>query len=287
LRIIRQRRFDVVIDMEFFSKFSTIITYLSGSPIRIGYFLRQLWRGDLLTHQVYYNQHRHIGEVFAALAEPLGVRVEDYSLTTPAVYPEELLSAERLLEESGPVSGNTLVALNVNAGEMAAERRWPAENFQALVRVMLAETDCSLIFIGSSEDIGHVSEVIAGIGPDSGGRIVNLAGRTGIGELLALLKRCRLLITNDSGPLHLAASMGVATVSFFGPETPTLYAPEGERHQHFYSGVYCSPCLNVFNAKTARCGGDNICLKSLAVDDVISGIRRNYPDLWQKGGRNA
>lgn len=284
---IRQRGYDVAIDMEFFSKFSTIINYLSGSPIRIGYFLRQLWRGDLLTHQIYYNQHRHIGEVFAALAEPLGVQVSDFTLVAPLITEEELKSASSLLEAAGLHAGKMLVAVNVNASELAVERRWPPECFQQLISSMLEEGECHFVFIGSSNDVEYTTDVVKGIASEQHDRIINLAGQTGVGELLGLLSRCRLLISNDSGPLHLAVSLGVPTVSFFGPETPALYAPLGENHLSFYSGVYCSPCLNVFNAKTTRCNGDNVCMKALKVDAVIDGMRQRFPDLWQKVDGNA
>ena len=129
LRLIRKERYDVTIDMEFFAKFSTIMTFLSGSPIRIGYFLRQMWRGDLLTNQVYYNHYKHVTEVFGALAEPLGGEVKDMVLERPAVYDEEYKAADILLRKEGIEEGDRLIGFNVNVSDLAMERRWPKEEF--------------------------------------------------------------------------------------------------------------------------------------------------------------
>jgi ADP-heptose:LPS heptosyltransferase len=87
--------------------------------------------------------------------------------------------------------------------------------------------------------------------------------------MIALLSICDACISNDSGPLHIAAALGIRTVSFFGPESPLLYGPRGEGHTVFYAGIYCSPCLNVYNAKKAMCNGNNICMQEITPEQVI------------------
>jgi ADP-heptose:LPS heptosyltransferase len=282
---IRRERYDVTIDMEFFSKFSTIVAYLSGSPIRIGYYLRQLWRGDLLTHQVYYNQHKHITEVFGALVAPLGVDVARGRLARPAVRAEEPAAAARLLSSVGVLPGERTVCFNVNASDMSFERRWPMREFVALANAMLDELDVKLLFIGAPSDVAYVAEVVARL--DRPDRVLNLAGRTTLGELLCILRDSVLLVSNDSGPLHLAASLGVPTVSFFGPETPTLYSPVGNDSLVFYGGLYCSPCLNVFNVKTAPCKGENACMQGIRADVVLDATRIRFGHLWRTHGRDS
>jgi len=90
-------------------------------------------------------------------------------------------------------------------------------------------------------------------------------------ELLPFLRGCDLFITNDSGPLHMAALVGTPTVSFFGPETPEFYGPLGDSETTavFYKHLYCSPCLSAYNVKTPVCGGDNRCLQAITVDEVL------------------
>lgn len=285
VRTIRRERYDVTIDMEFFAKFSTIMTYISGSPVRIGYFLRQLWRGNLLTHQIYYNHYKHITEVFGALASPLGIQISDYSLTRPFFSDTEHAAAGLILEKEGAQKSDVLIGFNVNVSDLSLERRWPGPQFQALANALLHELDAKLVFIGAPGDRPYVEEVLAELGASP--RVVNLAGKTSLGELLGIFTRMTLFITNDSGPLHIAAALGVPTLSLFGPETPVLYGPRGEDALVFYKGIYCSPCLSVFNAKTAPCSGQNICMQSITAQEVLETMRRRFHQLWEKHRHDA
>ena len=126
---------------------------------------------------------------------------------------------------------------------------------------------------------------MAGLGRTT--QVVNLAGRTSLGELIGVFKRLALFVTNDSGPLHIAAALGVPTVSFFGPETPVLYGPKGRDSLIFYKGIYCSPCLSVFNAKTAPCKGQNICMQSICSDEVLEAIHKRFHAIWENHGNVA
>jgi lipopolysaccharide heptosyltransferase II len=276
LNLLKLRRtcYDTTIDLEFFAKFSTIMTFLVGSPVRIGYFLRQIWRGDLLTHQIYYNPYKHITEVFGAMAAPLGVTVTDFTLSKPSISDADERQASEILEEHGLATGSPYIVMNVNVSDLSLERRWPAHSFQELTLGLLQHFDFRIVFIGAKADENYVSTVVEGC--QSGNAIVNLAGATSLGELMAVIKRSRFFVGNDSGPLHLAAALGIPTVSFFGPETPLLYGPQGDRHLVFYEDIYCSPCLNVFNAKTAPCAGDNQCMKSITPEHVLQMIVEHF-----------
>ena len=268
----RRRHFDVAIDLEFFSKFSTIVTYLSGARLRVGFQLRSIWRGDLLTHPVYMNQHRHITRAYLAMAQAIGAPVADPRGMRLAPPPDAVrispdaearVDARVDLDGSGPV-----VALNPNASELSLERRWPAERFVELVRRLRdAAPNARVYMIGGPDDRSYVESMVA----QCGDRVGNLAGELGIEELFPFLRRCDLFITNDSGPLHMACLMETPTVSFFGPETPAFYGPVGEdgRTKVFYKCLYCSPCLSAYNVKTSECQGDNRCLQAITVDEVF------------------
>lgn len=277
---LRRERYDITIDLEFFAKFSTIMTFLVGSPVRIGYFLRQMWRGDLLTHQIYYNPYKHITEVFGSLADPLGVSVEDYAMSVPHITEADDRAALTLLEEHGLYVAAPFMVVNVNVSDLSLERRWPSQSFQELTRGLLRHFGAKMVFIGAKADVPQVAQVLEGF--EGRGNIVNLAGRTSLGELMAIIRRSRFFIGNDSGPLHLATALGIPTVSFFGPETPRLYGPRGDQHLVFYEDIYCSPCLNVFNAKTAPCAGDNQCMKSIDPEKVLQMVVERYGKYLQE-----
>ena len=276
LRELRRERFDLVLDLEFFARFSTIVSYLIGGTMRFGYYLPKLWRGDLLTHQIHFNPYRHVTEVFAAQLAPLGITVSDFSLTPPQTPPGAAESLVVLLRAQGVLEGERLVVMNVNASDLSMERRWPHGHFRALLQAVATLPGRRLILVGSPGEAAYVGELYNNLNSELKERVLNLAGRLSLDEFVALLRRAKLCITNDSGPLHMAAALGVPTVSFFGPETPDLYGPVGEGHEVFYAGLYCSPCLNVYNAKRAMCGGDNRCMQAIDAEAVID-------QLTQKG----
>lgn len=254
---------DAVLDLEYFSRFSVLLAYLSFAPIRAGFYLPQIWRGGLLTHKVYYNHFKHVTEVYLALAGAVGV--DPGPADPPALKPPPgaVDEARRVLAEAG-VSGE-FVAVNPNASPLCYERRWPAEHFAALI----GRIGLPVVLVGSPSERDYNERVLS----LSGRRAKNLAGKTSLEGAIALLSLARLVVTNDSGLLHLAAAAGAPVVALFGPETPAHYGPLAARSRVFYKAVYCSPCLNAYNSKTAPCNGNNICMQRIAVDEVAEAVR--------------
>lgn len=267
---IRQEGFDVFFDLEFFARFSTIVSYLSGAKMRVGYYLPKLWRGDLLTHQAHFNPYKHVTEVFAAQLKSIGIEVIDFSLVPPILKEKKIASVRSLLKEKGVNEGEKIVSVNVNASDLSVERRWPKESFvRLIVSLIELKKEARIILVGSKGEAEYVKSVYDSLPEKVLDRVIDLSGYLDIEEFMALLKQSALFITNDSGPLHVASALGTPTVSFFGPESPSLYGPVGTRNAVFYAGIYCSPCLNVYNAKTAMCKGDNRCMKEIKPSEVI------------------
>jgi ADP-heptose:LPS heptosyltransferase len=137
---IRKKRCDLSIDLEFFSKSSTLIQYICGTKIRVGYYLIQIgfllkmmWRGNLLTNNVYYNQHRHVMEAFLALARSVGADTADMSLPEIHIFQKEIESLYAILCSMGVGACEKIIAVNINASQLCVERRWPIEKFAELV----------------------------------------------------------------------------------------------------------------------------------------------------------
>ncbi|OGL39033.1 MAG: hypothetical protein A3C43_06780 [Candidatus Schekmanbacteria bacterium RIFCSPHIGHO2_02_FULL_38_11] len=273
---IRKEQFDISVDMEFFSKFSTIINYLSSAQRRVGFYSRQMWRGDLLTDHIYYNHHRHIIDIFLALFSPLGIESNDKEIDKIKPSDREKKYIKELLKSEGFTENNLIIGVNINSSDMCYERRWPEENFRKLISELINSHNAKIIMIGGEEDKDYVEKTVKELNfKDS---ILNLAGKLNLAGLIALLDEIKLFITNDSGPFHLAVSLGTPTVSFFGPETPSLYGhySSDDKHIIFYKGIYCSPCLSVYNVKTAVCNGDNQCLKKITFKEVYETIVKKY-----------
>jgi lipopolysaccharide heptosyltransferase II len=269
---LRAQRYDLAIDLEFYSRLSNLVSWASGARRRVGFFVRARWRGSLLTDPVYFNPTLAYGRAVLALLKPLGIDGADPEhLVAPDVGADEASAANGRLTVLGVPPAGTLVVVNVNASDLCVERRWPGERFARLVERIPSEVAAvdRFVFIGTASEAETVRDVLERVGPGVRERCLDLAGRTSLVDLIVLLRRAALMITNDSGPLHLAAALGIPTVSLYGPETPTLYGPVGGDHLVFYAGHWCSPCLSVYNAKIAMCHGENECMRRITLDDVV------------------
>lgn len=283
---LRIEKYDAVLDLEFFSNFSLTMSYLSGAKWRAGYYVRGTARGFILDSAIYFNHLKHVSEVFAMLVYGL----KDGAMESPQIefnlLPFLNLKEEQFNFEDFGIENNgrkPLIVMNVNASELCKERRWPAENFVQLSEYLIKNYDALLLFTGAEYDREYVQDVIDRITIKE--NVVNLAGKTGLKELIFILKNCDIFISNDSGPLHLASLLDRPTVSFFGPETPRHYGPLNGRRIVFYKDVYCSPCLSVYNAKTSACNGRNICMREISVKEVIGEIERNFADILTRYNR--
>jgi lipopolysaccharide heptosyltransferase II len=267
---LRRRRFDLVVDIEFFTRFSAIVSFVTGAPVRVGFHAWEVFRGNLHNIEVPFNRYWHVTRNFFNLGRAAGVdsdRPADFRLVTGE---EEEREVEDVLAATGIEDSDRLVLFNPNAGDLALERRWPPESFAALARQLAEDPGVRPVFIGAPAERDYVERIVE----DAGSRAVSLAGRLTIGGLLRLYDRAEALITNDSGPLQLALTQGLPTLSFFGPETPLLYGPQDEKHRTLYRHLACSPCINVHSQKRVRCiYGHSVCLESIAVDRAAAEAR--------------
>jgi lipopolysaccharide heptosyltransferase II len=274
LRLIRREKYDVIIDAEFFSRFSGLVSYLARPRYSVGFYLPEIWRGNFLTHPVHFNYYRHAIVTFMALAKRLGVESSNYALEPLVISNKVESKVQDKLEAIGVMPGRRLVCINVNTGPLSPERRWPEASFAKLIRSVLSEfPDVTIFLVGAPSDVPAVTKMCSVLSSEDQARLLNVAGKFNLEELCVLLTKSELLITNDSGPLHIAEALAVPTISFFGPETPLLYGPTGDNHVVFYKGIYCSPCLNVHNQKKAPCNGNNVCMQLISPDDVFASTK--------------
>jgi len=266
---LRRRRYSAVVDLEFFSKFTAILAWATGAPVRIGFQFRPIDRGDLFTHPVPFNDRLHVIRIFRSLGRPLGV--DDAAAAYPRLSPAsaDLAAARRLLGPAGERAA--YVALNPNVSEQSADlRRWPIERYAEVARALEAE-GVGVVLVGGPADRAYVGDLATRIGPLDG--IVDLSGRCTIGELAAVLQGAAALVTSDTGPMHLAVGLGTPVVAFFGTETPQLFGPLGAGHAVIRRDLACSPCLTVYNEKIFRCPYGNSCMQEIGVAEVLEAVR--------------
>ncbi len=266
---LRKLQPDVVFDLEFFSKFSTLLSTVSGAPMRIGFELPTLWRYLNITHSVPIDHSVHVTRLFLHQLTPLGIHTEETSVTRLIPTPDETKSLLKTLNIGS--DGETIV-INLNAGTTSLDRRWPAQRFIELVRA-LAEEDSArrFYFIGQTDEREYVALAISGL-TDLASRVVNCAGMLSFCELVALLHKASLLVTNDSGPMHIASSAGTPVVALFGPESPQFYGPIGKASV-VYKSLPCSPCLSMYNAKSFVCPYNAKCMQDISTKEVLAAVR--------------
>jgi ADP-heptose:LPS heptosyltransferase len=171
------RRVDVCIDLEFFSKFSTLMSVLSGAPIRVAFHLNSFWRYSVVTRPVYYNYYRHVSDVYGDAAATVGAKVIDKQPCRLAVEPASAQRCREQLRAAGWNGADRLVGVNVNAGELSLERRWPGERFATVLERLCAADGVRAVMTGASEEADYVAEVVALLSEPAKRRVINMAGR--------------------------------------------------------------------------------------------------------------
>ena len=280
LHQLRRLGVDACVDMEFFTRSSALIAWLTGARARVGfhtYFGEGPYRGDLMTHRVLYNPHVHTARAFTSLVQALEqdpARFPTFPIvppTAPAIARFEPAAAERaeaqtILRDLGVRDGQRLILLNANASDLLPLRKWDGANYVALARRLLAEfPEAAVAFTGAPAEAGPIRALVDAVA-DS--RCLCLAGRTTLRQLIVVYGFADVLVTNDSGPAHFASMTSIDVVALFGPETPALFAALGPRSHPVWLGLACSPCVNAFNNRQTACR-DNQCMKQIQVDDVF------------------
>jgi ADP-heptose:LPS heptosyltransferase len=276
LRFIREQNYDVVFNLEFFSNFSLFLAAVSRSKRVLCFGGRHEYRKTLCQDIISYENELHIIDKYCNFLKPL--EIEPSQGTKPLTEVNESPESNKhirdlLMNKDVDVTKDFLVVVNINAGEMSSIRKWPLEYYQQLISFMLQKKRVKVILIGGREDVSYVSRLEEMIAEED--KVVNLAGKIDLRDLISLMKASHLFLGNDSGPLHLAQACGLSNVGFFGPESPYVYGHPDEKNYSFYSNLPCSPCLNVYTNKDTRCK-DNRCLRLIKPDQVIEVLEKMY-----------
>ena len=159
-----------------------------------------------------------------------------------------------------------LFGLNAGA-EYGPAKRWPAERFVEAATRIHAKTGCRWILFGGKGDAELTAEIERSLSTSVGGNLVtNVTGKTSLRELCAGLAACSLVLTNDTGPMHVAAALGTPVVVPFGSTSPELTGPLGETAGVIVGDVSCAPCF------LRECPIDFRCMKAISVEQVVESV---------------
>jgi heptosyltransferase-2 len=232
-------------------------------------------RKFLLTHAIPFPENvdrQHLVTTYKMLLAPLGIPVSE---TAPRLYlsDEELDQAQALLKQHGIADDSTIVGINPGATYGSA-KCWLPERFRDITRRLLEDKKCFVVYFGDQATSSLVKEICYGLSP----RVINLAGLTSLRELAALIRRCDVLLTNDSGPMHIAAALHVPIVALFGSTSQVVTGPY-RFGTVIQKPVECSPCYQ------RTCPIDFRCMKKIESDEVFEKIIKALADKGNKGGQ--
>jgi len=272
LHRIRRRRFEIVIDLSLGERYGFLLAAL-GVRRRIGFNFRR--RGRFLTHRIAiegYTQ-RHVVTYYATLLGQIGIRLLDETFELDLLK-EDRDDVSRWLGLLGLRDGRRMIGLvpagGISWGIQANFRRWSQEGFIEVGRALSERYDATVLVFGEPKDAPVCRDIARAIGP----RAVDMSGKTTMGQFVGLIGCCDLVISNDGGPVHIAASQRIPTVSIFGPVDPVVYGPHpktGEHRTVYNAGLPCRPCYHQF--KLPPCPYERACLRTIEPEDVLGVCR--------------
>lgn len=238
------RSYDLAIDFHGLFK-SAVITGLSGARRRLGYDSTQELSFLFYNERIPEDMAKHAVDRYVDFVAHLGWSGDGRDFTI-GVTEQNRRNVDVLMEGGANKTGERLVAVNPVA--LWPTKLWSIEAFGELCRRMVEELRCTVVLTGVHAD----GPYLAAIAARSGALAMNLAGRTSLRDLACLYRRADVVVSTDSGPMHIAAAVGTPVVAIFGPTDPLRTGPYGDDHMVIRRGLDCSPCFQK-RCRTMRC----------------------------------
>ncbi len=268
---IKKERYDLVIDFSLSSQYS-FFSWYCGIRNRVGYDFKG--RGKFLNNKITltgYNQ-KHMVEYYGDLLKLIGLELK-YKKPELFFSKENQDSIRGILAKEGIAAQDKIVVIAPGAGKSwgkdAHLKHWPAQNYSALADKVIENYSAKIIIVGDYSEKDIIQNVISGMHH----AVLDLSGRTSVGELAALFRGANLLITNDGGPLHMAVAVDTRTVSIFGPVDDLVYGPYplSDKHRVAKNTISCRPCYRDF--RMFPCANEQKCIHGLSVEGVFNLVK--------------
>ncbi len=272
VRNIREHDFDVSVVLHPTSFRNALLSFIARIPIRIG--SNYKGRGFLLTtscphntdlHEVdRYLTVLHLLNINTALTSSSNDTIQGFSQPTLEFWhtDAERQSIQKLLQNEGVTPNDRLIA--VNLGTTWRTKQWDISNFAAVInQISGVASDFKIVLTGSTSEQEFVEKLLLSEST------INLVGKTDILQLGALLERCEVCLTCDSGPMHIAAAVGTPTVALFGPTDPNRHQPYGTGHTVVEKSVSCRPC---YKRTCYRQDTPRLCMQEISITEVVEAL---------------
>ncbi len=272
ISIIRRNKYDMAVILNPLFQ-GAWIAYLSQAKYRIGYVrdyenIQNIKRlSHFLTHLLLpQDKPMHDIQRYLAIAEFLGIDTT-YSLSILNIPKDAIEWADTFLQDNGIEDRDFIFAINPHAGWES--KCWDMEKFARVADTITEKHNAKVIFLGSSaaSDICRIDKIVSSMKH----KAISAAGKTDIPKLAALINRCNIFLTHDTGPIHLAAALGKDIVVLFGPSDINKFGYKRENIINITAqGPFCKPCVLNYQYKN-NCE-DNVCMKEIAIEEVIQAV---------------
>jgi len=259
-RRLRNKKFDLAVILHPTNRMHLLV-FLAGIPKRLGYNRKFGFLNNLAKAHLKQEGRLHEAEYNLDLISSLGVSGNAQDLFMP-IRPESEEWTKDLFSGYGIKETDKLLA--INPGASCPSKIWPQDNFARAAEILAGRHNLKILIVSGPKDIPLANMIAEKIGD----KALNLSGKTSVSQLASILKRCVLFISNDSGPVHIASSLGVPVISIFGRNqaglSPRRWGPLGKQDRYLYKDIGCLQCL------AHNCKKEFACLKAISVEDVLS-----------------
>jgi lipopolysaccharide heptosyltransferase II len=256
VRMIRRQRYNLVLDL-FGNPRTALVTKLSGAPYRVGYRFGYRAHAYNIVVEPRGNSVHNTQFNLDAL-EAIGVAIQDRNLYFPLTSDDERFADEVL----APAAGKFFVGMNTGGGWYT--KRWPLDRFAELGDLVVEKYGASVVLLwgpGQQKEVETIKSLMK--------HKPLVPPATTLKQLGALLKRCTCVVSNDSGPMHIAAAVGTPVLGIYGPTNPVLQGPFGENHV-----TVSNETLQCLGCNYTRCPIGHPCMLELTVDTVFAAFRQ-------------
>ena len=264
VRRVRRGKFNLAVVLHPTSIRNALIPFLAGVPLRVGsnaggrgILLSQSCTDDTTVHEV--DRYLQVLQLININESATGLEFWDTNADRRAV--------NRILSDCNVLPEDRIIGINL--GTTWGTKSWVLDRFVDVIAGIQHRFDAAIVLTGSSSEVALGKALQKLIKP----RVINLIGKTTILQLGALIERCALYLTCDSGPMHIAAAVGTPTIALFGPTDPLRHRPSGEGHHVIEKDVSCRPC---YKRKCMRKDAPNLCMTEIQPSDVIERISTHF-----------
>jgi len=268
---IRREHFDISFDVSLDYRYN-LVSFLAGIRKRIG--LNYKNRSRLLTHKIDIVgfDNKHVVEYYLDALKSLNIKVTNSPKIELYLSKQDNEWAVDFLRTNNISADDLLIGIAPGGGASwgadAAYLRWPEDKFALLVKALILKPNARVMLFGSGEE----ESICRTIADAAGGKVINTAGKLTLSQFAALLSKCKILICNDAGPLHMAVGLGLKIVCLCGPVDEKVYGPfpvDPGKHRLVKKDLDCQPCYKRFRMKECT---NRACLLDIDQAEVLTAV---------------